>query len=159
MTHARSLLQTVGLFAVLLVALGLRGDAAVQSGAVRGARKTPPLELPAYQLPRPNDVVRQTYQFAAQHPEILMYMPCFCGCNQSGHRSNVDCFVKSRAANGDVTAWQEHGAVCAMCLAVGETAMRMHAAGASVKEIRAEVERKFANLTDFRTATPAPPAR
>jgi hypothetical protein len=68
----------------------------------------------------------------------------------------VDCFVKSRAANGDVTAWQEHGAVCAMCLAVGETAMKMYANGASLKDIRAEIERRYAGDPQFRTPTPAP---
>ena len=162
MTNHRSFIRSVSVFAVLTMALGLglQGDAAAQAGA-KAARKAPPLELPAYQLPRPNDVVRQTYQFAADHPEVLMYMPCFCGCNRSGHTSNVDCFVKSRAQNGDVTAWQEHGAVCAMCLAVGETAMRMYAAGSSVKDIRAEIERKYASpaANEYRTATPAVPAK
>jgi hypothetical protein len=162
MMKDRRLTRSITLFAVLTMALALdlRGDAAAQAGA-KAARKTPPLELPAFQLPRPNDVVRQTYQFAADHPEVLMYMPCFCGCSRSGHTSNADCFVKSRAKNGDVTEWQEHGAVCAMCLAVGETAMRMYAAGAPVKDIRAEIERKYASpaANEYRTQTPAVPAR
>src|SRR4051812_19955956 len=65
----------------------------------------PKLELPAYQLSRPPDVVRATYKFAAEHPEVLGYMPCFCGCDKSGHASNEDCFVSKRAKNGDVTEW------------------------------------------------------
>src|SRR4051794_34896631 len=69
----------------------------------------PPLELPAYQLPRSPEVVRAAYKFAAEHPEVLSYVPCFCGCENSGHQGNEDCFVKTRAKNGDVTAWQEHG--------------------------------------------------
>ena len=133
-------------------ALALQGDASAQS-----SRKTPPLTLPGYELPRPPEVVRATYQFAADHPEVLRYMPCFCGCDQSGHRSNADCFVKSRAKNGDVTSWQEHGMVCAMCLAVCEQAMRMHESGAPLPAIRAEVERKFSHLTTTRTPTPQPP--
>ena len=147
--------RLTGVLTLLSVALcfALQGDASAQA-----TRKTPALELPGYQLPRPPDVIRKTYQFAADHPEVLSYMPCFCGCNQAGHRSNADCFVKSRAKNGDVTAWQEHGAVCAMCLAVGETAMQMHEAGASVKDIRAEVERKYSGFSTLRTPTPAPPA-
>lgn len=117
----------------------------------------PPLNIPTYKLPRTPDQIRVIYKFAAEHPEVLGYMPCFCSCEQLGHTSNDECFVKTRAKNGDVTAWQDHGMVCAMCLAVGETAMKMSAEGKSVRAIRAEVERRYASETDFRTPTPAPP--
>jgi uncharacterized protein with PCYCGC motif len=58
---------------------------------------------------RPPDVVRAAYVFAAEHPEILGYVPCYCGCERSGHRGNDDCFVAARDANGDVTQWEPHG--------------------------------------------------
>ena len=58
---------------------------------------------------RPPEVVRAVYKFSAEHPEILGYVPCYCGCERSGHRGNDDCFVASRAANGDVTEWEPHG--------------------------------------------------
>ena len=58
---------------------------------------------------RPPDVVRAAYLFAAEHPEILGYVPCYCGCERSGHRGNDDCFVSGRDANGDVTQWEPHG--------------------------------------------------
>src|SRR5262245_14457841 len=120
---------------IALVAVLLCSVAASQSAAPGNRRATPPgphpqaslppLDLPGYQLPRPPETIRATYKFAAEHPEVLSYMPCFCGCEQSGHHSNEDCFVKSRAKNGDVTAWNDHGMVCAMCLAVAERAMTM----------------------------------
>jgi hypothetical protein len=135
--------------ALLAATVGLVG----LSGQVR----QPPLNLPPYQLPRPHEVVRATYAFAAEHPEVLLYLPCFCGCESLGHTSNSSCFVKTRAANGDVTAWDDHGIVCPMCLAVGEEAMRQHAAGKTVEEIRAAVEAKYGNITGTRTPTPAPP--
>lgn len=119
-------------------------------------KNLPALTLPTYPLPRPDDVIRATYKFAAEHPEVLSYMPCFCGCQDFGHGSNEDCFVKARARNGDVTAWEEHGIVCAMCLAVAEQSMHMAAAGASLKDIRAEVEQKYGHITGTRTPTPAP---
>ena len=117
----------------------------------------PPLNIPTYKLPKSPDAIRAIYRFAAEHPEVLGYMPCFCSCEQLGHTSNDECFVKTRAKNGDVTEWQDHGMVCAMCLAVGETAMKMSADGKSVRDIRAEVERKYASQTEFRTPTPTPP--
>jgi hypothetical protein len=37
----------------------------------------------------------EAYVFAAQHPEILRYMPCYCGCEhpRSAHQNNYDCFI------------------------------------------------------------------
>jgi uncharacterized protein with PCYCGC motif len=58
---------------------------------------------------RPPDVVRAAYTFAAEHPEILGYVPCYCGCERSGHRGNDDCFVTARNDKGDVTEWEPHG--------------------------------------------------
>jgi hypothetical protein len=104
----------------------------------------PPLALPAYPLARSPEVITATYRFAAEHPEVLSYIPCFCGCERSGHRDNEDCFVQKRAANGDVTEWTEHGMECSVCLDVAQQAMQMHASGASVRDIRAAVEKKWA---------------
>jgi hypothetical protein len=69
----------------------------------------PPLPFGIEQAVRPPDVVRAAYTFAAEHPEILAYVPCYCGCENSGHQGNDDCFVTSRAPNGDVTEWEPHG--------------------------------------------------
>ena len=58
---------------------------------------------------RPIEVVRAVYQFAAEHPEVLSYVPCYCGCERAGHRGSEDCFVASRGPNGDVESWDSHG--------------------------------------------------
>jgi Protein of unknown function with PCYCGC motif len=58
---------------------------------------------------RPPDVVRAAYVFAAEHPEITGYVPCYCGCERMGHHGNDDCFVKARDDKGDVTEWEPHG--------------------------------------------------
>ncbi len=68
----------------------------------------PPLPLGGT-LAGPVQVVRAVYEFAARHPEVLRYVPCFCGCEQDGHRANEDCFVASRDSEGRVTAWDRHG--------------------------------------------------
>lgn len=45
--------------------------------------------------------ILEAYQFAVEHPEVLNYMPCYCGCyEEDGHTSNTNCFVDS--VNGDV---------------------------------------------------------
>lgn len=68
----------------------------------------PPLPAINFPPPRPRDVVQAVYQFAVRHPEVLDYVPCFCGCEHSGHTDNTDCFVKSRDLSGRIT-WDDHG--------------------------------------------------
>lgn len=46
--------------------------------------------------------VREAYLFAVAHPEVLRYMPCYCGCEELGHVSNVDCFIDEVGADGVV---------------------------------------------------------
>ena len=131
-----AVLLTIGIFAYLHVRTGLAQTgqaprAAVTPGTERGSSASPdsqvegppayarfgphkqavlpPLPSSQYPLPRPQDVVAGVYRFAAEHPEVLGYVPCYCGCEKGGHRGNDDCFVSARAANGDVTAWEPHG--------------------------------------------------
>jgi len=49
---------------------------------------------------QPIKQVRAMYAFAARHPEVLQYAPCYCGCERAGHNSVRDCFIKGRDANG-----------------------------------------------------------
>jgi hypothetical protein len=118
----------------------------------------PPLPFQSYAPPRPPEVVRAAYTFAAEHPEILGYVPCFCGCERAGHRGNDDCFVKARNAQGDVTEWDAHGLDCAVCLDVANEAMQMHRSGANVRDIRAAIEKKWTSPSAGHTPTPPPPA-
>ena len=69
----------------------------------------PPLPFSPEPPARSPEVVRAAYKFAAEHSEVLSYVPCYCGCERSGHRGNDDCFVTSRNANGDVRSWEPHG--------------------------------------------------
>jgi len=120
----------------------------------------PPLPFaPRDPLPRPTAVVAQVFQFAAEHPEVLSYVPCFCGCDHMGHKGNDDCFVKQRAANGDVVAWEPHGMECQVCIDVAQQSMQMYSSGASITQIRAAVEKKYAGTYQFHTPTPQPPAK
>ena len=96
------------------VAPRAQGPPASPSGATPGVQPPPPPgELPPLpEVPRraarPQGVIRAVYEFAARHPEVLSYIPCFCGCERKGHRSNHDCFVAARDADGRV-AWSPHG--------------------------------------------------
>ena len=69
----------------------------------------PPIPNPGFAPGRPVDQARAVYQFAAEHPEILKYVPCYCGCESTGHPHNESCFVKRRDQQGNVTEWDTHG--------------------------------------------------
>ena len=69
----------------------------------------PPLPAVPFATPRPIEVVRAVFVFAARHPEVLSHVPCFCGCQNMGHQNNDDCFVKQRDARERPIAWEPHG--------------------------------------------------
>jgi len=130
------------------------------SGPVRTRFNTPPLPTVGYAPVRPMDVVRATYDFAAQHPEILNYIPCYCGCGAQGHKANESCFVARRDAKGNVLQWDEHGFGCTICIDVARESMQLYNSGADVNSIRAAIERRWApGNAAGRTPTPAPPSK
>ena len=141
------------------VALMAAGEARFQSGlssrAAAGAQiapvtpikpdtgPLPPLPRVSFDPPAPMAEIQQVYEFAARHPEVLQYMPCYCGCQRIGHTSNHSCFVKSRAANGRVTEWDTHGIGCEVCLGVGRDAMTLFKSGLKPVAIRAAIDKKY----------------
>ncbi len=169
-TLLKSTLLNVGAGALtLLLALaGLSGSLSAQKeryAPPASAMKAHPAGAPLPALPydgypssRPMPTVRAVYDFAAKHPEVLRYMPCFCGCDRSaGHRGNHDCFVKSRDAQGRIVEWDSHGLGCAICLDVGKDAMLMFNSGASVASIRAAIDKKYAEAGPPTATVPDPP--
>ncbi|HET7219079.1 MAG TPA: PCYCGC motif-containing (lipo)protein [Vicinamibacterales bacterium] len=114
----------------------------------------PPLPAVQFASARPAPLTRAAYEFAARHPDVLRHVPCFCGCERHGHGNNEDCFVASRERDGR-PVWSPHGIGCGICIDVAREAARMHAAGASVAEIRAAIDQKYA--TEYSTHTPTPP--
>jgi len=117
----------------------------------------PPLPPGIVNAARPVAMAKAAYEFAARHPEVMQYVPCFCGCERGGHQGNHDCFVAGRDSGGRVTQWDAHGIGCQVCIDVGYQAMLLHSRGASVAEIRAAIDSQYAS-SPFRTPTPVPPA-
>jgi hypothetical protein len=119
--------------------------------------RVPPLPNVGFAPVRPMDVVRATYDFAANHPEILHYIPCFCGCGEQGHKANESCFVARRDKAGNVLEWDTHGFGCTICIDVAREAMQLYASGADVRSIRTAIEKRYADRAAERTPTPPPP--
>jgi hypothetical protein len=118
----------------------------------------PLLELGGYAPPRPMDILKDAHVFTADHPEVASYIPCYCGCGNMGHKNNTDCFVKARDKEGKVTAWEPHGAACAVCIDIAVESMRMRNSGASVSAIRKQIQGEYRpHFPSTETPTPAPP--
>ena len=111
MSSARSLI--VAAMALSLAACSSEpAPAPQQAPASTPASSTstlPPFPVTDFLPARPPEIVRAVFTFAAEHPEVLSKVPCFCGCESRGHRNNDDCFVAGRDKQGRVTAWEPHG--------------------------------------------------
>jgi hypothetical protein len=46
--------------------------------------------------------VQEAYRCAASRPDVLQYIPCFCGCVAQGHTSVQDCYVAEFRSDGSV---------------------------------------------------------
>src|SRR5438093_1164297 len=55
-----------------------------------------------------SDGTKALYRFAVDHPEVLTFMPCVCGCVDEGHTSNRSCYVKAETA--DRVTYTSHAA-------------------------------------------------
>lgn len=143
------------------VAQSAKADKPQATAPAKPVRKTaPPLPNVGFAPVRPMDIVRATYDFAAQHPEILSYVPCYCGCGSQGHKANDMCFVARRDPRGNVLEWDTHGFGCAVCIDVAREAMQLYASGADVVSIRAAIERKWTpGNAAGKTPTPFPPKK
>ena len=119
----------------------------------------PALPLIPNMVPRPPELVNAAYEFAARNPDVLEYVPCYCGCESAGHTGNADCFVASRNEDGSVSSWETHGMACLVCIDVARDAMQLHASGGSVSDIRSAVEEKYLPRATRQTPTPAPPSQ
>jgi hypothetical protein len=136
------ILLTVGLVGIALFVLWFAPDTA--ANADQG------LNAFLAQANAPNDV-REAYRFAAIHPDVLKAVPCYCGCVSHGHKDNYSCFIKP---NGE---FDQHGLNCGTCVQIALKAKRSYQEGASLPEIRQQVDDAYQTLPDMKpTPTPLP---
>jgi hypothetical protein len=87
--------------------------------------------------------IKDTYLSAAKHPELLSYMPCYCGCSISaGHQDSSSCFFAEIREDGTIV-WDNHGAKCMTCLEIARTSVAMFEDGKSMYEIRETIDNYY----------------
>lgn len=136
------------------------GEAAVPMG---GMTMPTAQEVSSTWAARP-DYVRQlpdagqaAYRFALARPDVLQWLPCYCGCAGMEHRSNLDCFFQRREVKGTY-AYEEHASFCDICVKTANMASQMLRQGSTMTQIRAAVDATFGNGAAPGTDTPLPPS-
>lgn len=101
--------------------------------------------------------VQEAYAFAADRPDVMVWIPCYCGCGgHSGHLSARNCFVKESSTPAQME-YDEHGAGCEMCVSIALDAKAMSEEGRSLREIRDYIDETYGYIGPG-TNTPMPPA-
>ncbi|MDQ0214431.1 hypothetical protein J2S13_000827 [Oikeobacillus pervagus] len=111
-------------------------------------------EIPSF-LKDKDENMKAIYIAAAKHPEVLKYMPCYCGCGDSvGHKSNLNCFVHE--IDQDKVVWDDHGTRCGVCLEIAAQSVLMYNDGKSLKDIRQQIDQQYKEGYAKPTPTPMP---
>jgi len=97
------------------------------------------------------------YAFALARPDVIQWMPCYCGCAGIPHRSNLDCFFQRREVKGNYM-YEEHASFCDICVKTANMASDMLQQGKTMVQIRAAVDATFGGGAAPGTDTPLPPA-
>jgi len=98
----------------------------------------------------------EAYAYALDHPQVIRWMPCYCGCGGMGHRSNLDCYLKP-GQPGSGTVFEEHASYCDICVKTTLLAKKMFAEGRSLRDIRTAVDQTYGGAAPG-TPTDLPPA-
>lgn len=110
---------------------------------------------PAYVQDLP-DPWQSAYAYALARPDVLQWLPCYCGCVGIEHRSNLDCFFGRREIEG-YYAYEEHASYCDICVETANLAQQMLREGNTIIEVRAAVDVRFGGTAPGQDI-PLPPA-
>jgi hypothetical protein len=100
---------------------------------------------------------QEAYKFALARPDVLQWLPCYCGCAGMQHRSNLDCFFQRRELKGTY-AYEQHASFCDVCVQTANLASDLLRQGNTITQIRAAVDARFGGGTAPGTDTPLPPS-
>lgn len=103
--------RRIGMLSLALA--GALGVACQRQSSGRAQPGAPLIAVPARnswppQFAQASPEAQQAYRFAVAHPDVLQYIPCYCGCNSAGHTSNKDCYIRE-VRPGGVVVLDPHG--------------------------------------------------
>lgn len=106
---------------------GIRTAQAMRGKAVTGRARFGTLSPDRFVEPQ----ARQAYAVAARMPRTLAELPCYCSCDQIGHKNLLDCFK------------DEHAEYCIICQDSALWAEKRVKEHASIKTIRDELRARY----------------
>lgn len=118
--------------------------------AGRSDGKSDYLLNPDTPLPHMSSV--KEYNAAILHASHLAFMPCFCGCGEAGHSSNLNCYY-AQEDDGRLTP-TTHAKFCQTCLDVTDMYLEGRQQGLSLKEIRQSVDQAYQGIEPTNTPMP-----
>jgi len=98
---------------------------------------------------------QEAYAYALYYPKFVQWMPCYCGCGDMGHQSNLDCYLK-KSIPGRPTEFEEHASFCEICVDTTLMLKTMIGQGKSLMAIRNAIDAQFGG-NGHGTPTPLPP--
>jgi hypothetical protein len=88
------------------------------------------------------DAWQSAYAYALARPDVLQWLPCYCGCVAMDHRNNLDCFFQRREVEG-FYAYEEHASYCDICVETANLAQQLLRDGRTIIQVRAAVDARF----------------
>jgi len=81
-----------------------------------------------------NGQVKEAYTVAQRHPDLLVQLHCYCGCDKTdGHKNLLDCYRDT------------HGSHCAICVGEARDAQAMAESGMPVDQIRDALRQRYSH--------------
>ncbi len=151
----------VAVVAALLVAYALSGGSQILNKASgekpegRDINKPVRPELPDFA--QKTGRVAEAYIYAAQNPDMVTYLACYCGCagmqhsdRLLSHKSLKDCYLKPDGS------YEPHASECKLCNDITLEARDMLMKGYSLKDARKIIDNAYSGR-GAGTNTPLPP--
>lgn len=86
----------------------------------------------------------EAYRYAMEHPLVLQWMPCYCGCGAMGHGNNLDCYFEPNATGSIV--FEEHASYCGVCVDITLRTKQLATSGATLASIRTAIDAEFGSV-------------
>jgi hypothetical protein len=109
--------------------------------------------LPDFVMDTPTRV-KEAYQYAIAHPDDLAAVPCYCGCGNMGHTSNLSCYIRETSPDGTIT-FDDHAIGCGLCVDIAQDVKRLRLEGQTLSETRAYIDATYSGFGPG-TNTPLP---
>ncbi len=145
---SKIILSAIVISTILIIAYTLSGGSQilnktiVENPAARGTNIPAKPELPDFA--RKTGRVAEAYIFAAQNPDKVMYLACYCGCagmqhsdKLLSHKSLKDCYIKPDGS------YEPHASECKLCNDITLKARDLLMTGYSLKDVRKKIDDEY----------------